>query len=92
MKNILKKPLITEKSTKNQKGNVYFFECEVNATKSEIKSHVESVFDVKVAAVNTSVCRFRKKSTKYGIGKISYWKKAMVTLKEGSKIAIYDGV
>lgn len=92
MKTIIKKPLITEKNTYHQAAGVYVFECSLEASKIDIKSHVERVFKVKVESINTSVCRGRSKRNKFGVGKTPYWKKALVKLKEGEKIALFEGV
>jgi large subunit ribosomal protein L23 len=92
MKTIIKRPLITEKNAYKQKAGIYAFECDVASTKEEIKKAVETVFEVKVLKINTSVCRGHSKKTKFGYGKIPYWKKALVKLKEGNKIALFEGV
>ncbi len=92
MKMMIKKPLITEKNTYHQAAGVYVFECALDASKTDIKSHVEKVFKVKVESVNTSVCRGKAKRNKFGVGATPYWKKALVKLKEGEKIALFEGV
>ncbi len=89
---VLKKPIITEKnSVLAEESNIYTFEVEKMATKTEIKSAVEKFFDVKVRSVNTSVCRNRSTRTKLGKSKVRYWKKAMVKLADGEKIALFEG-
>jgi large subunit ribosomal protein L23 len=92
MKSVIKRPLITEKNAYKQKAGVYAFECDVASTKAEIRKAVESLFDVKVVKINTTVCRGHSKQTKFGAGKVPYWKKALVKLKEGNKIALFEGV
>lgn len=92
MKSIIKRPLITEKNAYKQKTGVYAFECDVATTKAEIKKAVEGLFDVKVVKINTTICRGHAKQTKFGAGKVPYWKKALVKLKEGNKIALFEGV
>lgn len=92
MKSVIKKPLITEKNAYRQKAGVYAFECDLSSSKEEIKKAVETLFDVKVIKVNTTVSRGHAKKTKFGSGKVPYWKKALVKLKEGNKIAIFEGV
>lgn len=92
MKTQLISPLVTEKNTIHNAAGVYVFEVGMKATKSQIKTEVEKNFSVKVAAVRTTVCRGRAKTTKYGRTQVPYWKKAFVQLKEGEKIALFDGV
>jgi large subunit ribosomal protein L23 len=92
MKSVIKKPLITEKNAYKQKSGIYAFECEISSSKDEIKKAVEVLFDVKVVSVKTAICRGHSKQTKSGYGKVPYWKKALVKLKEGAKIALFEGV
>lgn len=91
MHNLIKRPLITEKNSLMAESGVYVFEVDKKATKDEIKKAVEKSFRVKVASVRTSVCRGRAKRTKLGIGRIQYWKKALVRLKSGEKISLFEG-
>lgn len=89
---IIKSPVITEKATMGQENNTYTFKVAIDATKPQIKAAVESIFDVKVTSVNTlrqqgKIKRFR------GIqGQRAEFKKAMVTLAEGSSIDVTSGV
>lgn len=91
MNNVLKRPLITEKNSQMAESGVYVFEVDKKATKEEIKRAVEKSFRVKVSTVRTAVCRGRAKRTKLGVGKVQYWKKAMVRLNAGEKIALFEG-
>ena len=89
---VIKKPIITEKNSLiAEVSNTYAFEVDRKATKIEIRSAVEELFDVKVTSVNTSICRNRSKRTKVGTTKVRYWKKAMVKLAKGEKIALFEG-
>ena len=86
---IIKKPVITEKMTAiSEKLNKYAFIVDKNANKIQIKEAVEKLYDVKVAAVNTMNYDGKKKSryTKAGVitGRRPAFKKAVVTLKEGT--------
>lgn len=92
MKQIIKRPLITEKNTVHNAMGIYVFEVSTQATKPEIKSAVEKGFGVKVDTVNTSQCRGHSKMTKFGAGKVPHWKKAYVKLMPGEKIALFEGV
>lgn len=89
---VIKRPLITEKnSIMAEKLGVYVFEVTKEATKDDIKKAVEKYFRVKVASVNTAMCRGRAKRTKFGVGKVGAWKKAMVRLNKGEKISLFEG-
>ncbi len=91
---IIKKPLLTEKTTAipGEEIRAYAFKVALTANKEEIKEAIENLFDVKVADVNTSIVRGKTRK-RYGrvAGKRSNWKKAYVTLKEGS-IEIFEGM
>lgn len=91
MLHVIKKPLVTEKNTTLSSLGVYVFEVDRKSTKTDIKKAVEKAFQVKVSSVNTSICRGRSKRNKFGMTKIKYWKKAMVKLLPGEKIAIFEG-
>ncbi len=90
---ILVRPLITEKGTqKRDEGNQYFFEVPSTANKIEIKRAVEEVFSVDVVSVRTM--NFPGKPRRMGRfqGHTSQWKKAVVALKEGQTIDVFDTV
>jgi large subunit ribosomal protein L23 len=91
MYNILKKPLLTEKSSSYNDFDTYVFEVENTATKTQIRQAVEKVFDVKVTDVRTLNYRTRwlKKQARFGPPK--YKKKAFVKLVAGQKISIFEG-
>jgi len=89
---IIRKPLVTEKSTQQKEANhQYVFEVHKNANKIEIQSAVERLFKVKVLEVRT--CNVLGKIKRLGrkFGKRPDWKKAMVTLKEGDRIDFFEG-
>lgn len=83
---IVRSPLVTEKTTRISENNQVAFEVSKNATKTEIKSAVEHVFDVKVKSVNTLISKGKTKRWKGMVGKRSDVKKAYVTLEEGHSI------
>ncbi len=89
---VLRRPLITEKSTTLQTQGKYAFEVHKEANKLLIKQAVEKAFNVKVSAVNVLTVRGKIK----GMGRFrkqqSPWKKAIVTLKPGQKIEFFEGV
>ena len=91
MQYVIKRPLITEKNSMMAENDIYVFEVDRKATKTDVKTAVEKHFRVKVRSVKTSVCRNRPKRTRIGVGKVRYWKKAMVKLAPGEKITIFEG-
>ena len=88
---ILISPIITEKSSMLQESNKYVFKVHKNSNKTQIKSAVEQVFDVTVESVN--VIKVKGKNKTYGRNRVltPAWKKAMVTLKLGDSISLYEG-
>ncbi len=89
---VLRRPLITEKSTAKQgEANQYFFEVERKATKNDIRSAVESIFKVSVTKVRTLNVLGKRKRVGKNVGLTSDWKKAIVTLQEGDRIEILEG-
>ena len=90
---ILKKPLLTEKSTRLKESfNQVSFEVAYGANKDAIKKAVESAFKVKVDNVCTMIVRGKVKTVGRYQGKRSNWKKAIVTLASGDKIDLFEGV
>jgi len=89
---VVRTPVVTEKSTIANELGKYVFQVAINATKDEVKSSIEQIFGVNVTKVNTikydgKVKRFRGK-----IGQRPAFKKAIVTLKEGQAIDLTSGV
>lgn len=90
---IIVKPLLTEKSTVMRETlNKVSFEVRRDANKIEIKKAVEEVLKVKVAAVNVIRIEGKKKRLGKFEGKKNNWKKAIVTLKTGEKINLFEGL
>ena len=91
---IIKKPIITEKSTMAISDRKYTFEVAKNATKPEIAKAVEAMFEgTKVKAVNTISMKSKPKRLRFVEGRTSAWKKAIVTLTEDSKtIEFFEGM
>ena len=83
---IIKKPLMTEKSTNLNQFNQYSFIVSKDSNVIEIKSAIEKIFKVKVTKVNTSILRGKIKSFKGNLGYRKDLKKAIVTLAEGNTI------
>jgi large subunit ribosomal protein L23 len=89
---IVRSPVITEKSTLGSEHNQVTFRVALEADKRSVKVAVESLFNVKVKAVNTILVKGKTKRFKGRPGQRSDYKKAIVTLVEGSKIDVTTGV
>lgn len=89
---IIRRPLVTEKTTLLREGNQYLFDVDPRANKIEIEKAVEKLFKVKVVDVRTLNVLGKKKRVGRLQGKKSDWKKAIVTVAPGSTIEIFDKV
>ena len=89
---VILSPVITEKSTLVSEANQVIFKVASRATKPEIKAAVESLFKVKVKAVNTLVRKGKLKMFRGHRALQSDHKKAIVTLAEGQTLQIFEGV
>jgi len=92
---VLRRPVITEKNTMLNTEGKYIFEVAQDANKLDVKRAVEEVFKVEVAAVNVINVRGKLKHSpgrRRTAGMTRSWKKAVVTLKPGSRIELYEGV
>jgi large subunit ribosomal protein L23 len=88
---VIKKPLITEKTTVEKDArNVVAFVVDKDANKIEIKESVEKLFKVSVTSVKTVTMAGKVKRVGKNIGKRPNWKKAYVSLKEGSNIDFFE--
>jgi large subunit ribosomal protein L23 len=86
------RPLITEKtSVAYQNRGEYVFEVHPDATKTQIRSAIEQLFGVKVTGVWTMNVRGKEKRMGRSIGRRPNWKKAIVTLRAGDTIEIFEG-
>ncbi len=91
-RDILKRPVVTEKSMALLADNKYTFLVDLRANKSEIKKAVEEIFKVKVDKVSTLRVKGKPKRVRNVVGKTSDVKKAIVKLKEGDKIELFEGM
>ncbi|MHB0999764.1 MAG: 50S ribosomal protein L23 [Armatimonadota bacterium] len=90
---IIEAPLVTEKSVAATEKGKYTFRVAKDSNKIEIAQAVEAVFNVKVDSVNTLTVKGKKKRVgRHPQGKTADWKKAIVTLKPGDKIEIFEGM
>ena len=89
---VLRRPLVTEKSTRLSEGNKYVFEVDKRACKDQVREAVEEAFNVGVVSVN--MIRVPGEIKRMGRRAVAHpsWKKAIVTLKEGDKIQFFEGV
>ena len=85
-------PHITEKSTLASENNAVVFKVANDATKPQIKDAVETLFGVKVKAVNTTITKGKTKRFRGQLGKRKDVKKAYVTLEEGNTIDVSTGL
>ena len=88
-RDIIIRPVITERSYDVMENNVYTFEVAKDANKIEIRQAVEELFGVKVIKVNTLNVKPKPKRVRYEAGYTRSWKKAMVTLQEGDTIELF---
>lgn len=89
-RDILIKPIVTEKSTALMEERKYTFRVPLSATKIQIRQAVEQIFKVKVQAVNTMHYEGKMKRLGRTQGRRSDWKKAVVTLKPGETIELFE--
>lgn len=90
---IIRKPVITEKTMTAMAENKYTFIVHINSNKSQIKRAVEEVFGVKVASVQTIRTMGKTKRMGVHVGKRADYKKAIITLKEDSNaIEFFEGM
>jgi len=89
---ILKRPVITEKSTSQQEKSIYAFEVDKRASKQQVKEAVEKAFNVNVIKVNVITVPSKWRGPGRRRSEVSPWKKAIVTIKQGQKIEYFEGV
>ncbi|MBT0955755.1 50S ribosomal protein L23 [Alphaproteobacteria bacterium KMM 3653] len=89
---VVRKPIITEKATMASENGAVVFEVAIDANKPQIKEAVETLFGVKVKAVNTTITKGKVKRFRGQPGKRRDVKKAYVTLEEGNTIDVSTGL
>ncbi|PIL18994.1 50S ribosomal protein L23 [Puniceibacterium antarcticum] len=89
---VIRKPIITEKSTMASENGAVVFEVDIASNKPQIKEAVESLFGVKVKAVNTTITKGKVKRFRGQLGRRKDVKKAYVTLVEGNTIDVTTGL
>jgi large subunit ribosomal protein L23 len=89
---VIRSPVVTEKSTNLSEHSQVVFDVAIDATKPQIKAAVEALFEVKVKAVNTLVRKGKVKRFRNRLGVRNDVKKAVVTLAGGQTIDISSGI
>jgi len=92
-RDIIVRPVVTERSTElaDDRG-AYTFIVNKDANKIEIKNAIQTLFDVKVKAVRTAVFRGKLRRVGRSVGYKPSYKKAVVTLADGERIDVYEGI
>ena len=89
---IIRRPIVTEKTTMASESGAVVFEVDVRATKSQVKVAIEELFNVKVKSVNTLVAKGKAKRFKGILGRRKDIKKAYVMLEDGNTIDVTTGL
>ena len=89
---VLKRPLQTEKMTYLRDLRQYAFEVDDRANKTQVKEAVEAIFKVDVVAVNTISVPSKTRRVGKTLGQTQPWRKAVVTLRAGQRIEVFEGV
>lgn len=95
LRNLIVRPIITEKSNRMMEGTPrkYTFEVRKEATKTDIRTAIEAIYNVRVTKVNTMIVKGkRRRFGRYPQGRTASWKKAIVTVAEDDEIRIYEAV
>ncbi len=87
---IILKPVISEKTTELMGINKYVFRVSMKANKLMVAHAVKELFGVDPEKVNVMTVRGKNRRLRYRIGKRSAWKKAVITLKPGQKIELFE--
>jgi len=86
---VIRRPLLTEKSTEDMEIGRYAFEVDRRSTKTDIKHAIEALYGVKVAGIQTQVRKRGERRTKFGYVKPAPTKKATVRLRDGDVIELF---
>lgn len=92
VRDMIVKPVVTEKSVDLMAENKYCFKVAKKANKIEIKKAIEEIFKVRVIDVHTMNVKGKEKRVGRNVGMTSGYKKAIVTLAEGDTIEIFEGM
>ncbi|MBN1531956.1 MAG: 50S ribosomal protein L23 [Spirochaetes bacterium] len=87
---VIVKPVISEKTTDLMSKNKYVFRVPMKANKKMVSAAVKAIFGVQPERVNMIVVRGKTRRIRFQVGRRAAWKKAIVTLKAGEKIEIFE--
>ncbi len=87
---VLIRPVVSEKTTALMDENKYVFRVPLKANKLMVRQAIKDIFGVQPEQVNTMIVRGKNRRLRYKVGKRSAWKKAIVTLKAGDKIDVFE--
>lgn len=90
-RDIIIRPVVTEKTNAFMENGVYTFRVHKQATKADIHNAVEEIFDVRVVKVNTINVKSKPRRLGRYVGRTATWKKAIVTLAPGETIEFFEG-
>jgi large subunit ribosomal protein L23 len=90
-RDIVVRPIITERGSASMSIGRYTFEFSIRANKHQIKKAVEDLFKVHVIDVNTMIVKGKIRGFGRSFGRRKNWKKAVVSLKEGDSIPLFEG-
>jgi len=91
LNDIIIRPVISEKTTALMEFNKYVFRVAFRANKIMVQQAFKSVFGVEPEKINIMIVRGKNRRIRYQTGKRTAWKKAIVTLKKGDKIDVFEG-
>lgn len=86
---VIKRPIVTEKTREQAAANRIVFAVDLRATKNDVRHAVEKLFSVEVKDVNTMIVAGKRRRTANGPAKRSNWKKAIVTLADGQTLSFF---
>lgn len=89
---IIIEPIITEKTNLIRENGKFSFRVDARANKIQVVRAIEKLFEVKPIACNIMNVKPKPRRQRYKSGRTSSWKKAIVTLKKGDTIPIFEGV
>ncbi|NMB25548.1 MAG: 50S ribosomal protein L23 [Firmicutes bacterium] len=92
LRSIIRRPIVSERTMALMEDNKYTFVVDLRATKPQIREAVERAFNVEVEKVNTMRVRGKVRRMGRYEGKRPDWKKAIVTVKDGQSIELFDGI
>ena len=90
-RDIIIRPIITERGSDSMSIGRYTFEVFIGANKHQIKKAVEDLFKVHVIDVNTMIVKGKMRGLGRYVGRRKNWKKAVVSLREGDSIPLFEG-